>query len=56
MRPVVIGGLVALLIVGAFAIGMTMQDADSEGPGERLGSALDEAAGDLQRGVEDAAD
>lgn len=55
MKPVLIGLGAAALLVGAFMLG-SAHVAEPAGPAQQIGEAVDEAAGDLQRGVQDAAD
>lgn len=56
MRAVVIGGVVAVLVVGAFLIGANGGFDDPAGPAEELGQAIDEGVNDAGRAIEDAAD
>lgn len=51
LKPVLIGAVVAALVIGAFIIGRT-DPFDSEGPAERLGEKVDEAAQEMKEGVE----
>ena len=52
MRPVIIGAIVAALVVGAFVLGR-MEPFESEGPAERLGEEMDEAAQEMKEGIEE---
>lgn len=51
VNPVVIGGFVAALVIGAFAVGYTMSE-EPAGPAEELGQSLDKAAQELKDGIE----
>ena len=51
LKPIVIGGIVAALVIGAFILGRT-DPFDSEGPAEQLGEKVDEAAQEMKEGVE----
>ena len=50
MRPVIIGAIVAALVIGAFILGQT-RPFESEGPAERLGEELGQAAEEMKEGV-----
>lgn len=55
MRNVLIGCVVAGAVIGAFAIGMVIQDSEPDGPAEEAGAALDDAVRELGGALEDAA-
>lgn len=50
MKPVLIGAIVAALVIGAFVLRQT-RPFESEGPVERLGEKLDQAAEAMKEGV-----
>jgi len=52
-NAVLIGGVVAALIIGAFIVGYTVE-LDSEGPAENLGASIDNAAGEISQGLKEA--
>lgn len=52
MRPVVIGGIVAVLVIAAFVFGQSVVD-EPDGPAEKLGEQIDKAAGELKEGAEE---
>lgn len=52
MRPVIIGGIVAALAIGAFILGR-MEPFQSEGPAEQLGEKVDQAAEEMKESVEE---
>ena len=47
MKPVIIGAVVAAIVIGAFILGQT-RPFEEEGPAERLGQKLDEAAQEMK--------
>ena len=49
-RAVMLGAIVAILIIGAFLLGRG--GLDPEGPGERMGQALDNAADEIKNELE----
>jgi len=49
-KAVVLGAIVAILIIGAFFLGRG--GLDPEGPGERVGRVLDNAADQIKNEVE----
>jgi len=51
-NAVLIGAVVAALVIGAFALGFSGA-LEPEGPAERLGASIDDAAGEVSQGVED---
>ena len=51
LKPVMIGAIVAALVIGAFILGQT-DPFQSQGPAERLGEQVDEAAQEMKEGVE----
>ncbi len=53
MRPLLIGGLVAVAILAAFFVGMSLTE-EQDGPAEQVGESLDQAAEELEEGVENA--
>lgn len=52
LKPIVIGGIVAALVIGAFILGLTNPFDDTEGPAERIGEKVDEAAQEMKEGME----
>lgn len=56
MRAILIGGVVAVVVVGAFIFGANYEDSASDGQLEQLGEQLDEKVNDAQRAVEDSVD
>lgn len=53
MKNGLIGAGIVVALVVAFLIGMQISE-KQDGPGEKLGEALDNAAGELQEGVKKA--
>jgi len=59
MNAVVIGLVVAIIAVGAFALGTSgaLEDAvSSDGPAEQLGEKIDNAADELSKKIDEAAE
>lgn len=54
MKPYLIGGAVVAAIIGAFFLGRHLVIEEEQGPAERWGKALDDAARELQKAAEDA--
>lgn len=50
LKPIVIGGIVAALVIGAFILGQS-NVFESQGPAERLGEKIDKAAQEMKEGV-----
>ncbi|MEQ9641710.1 MAG: hypothetical protein RIM84_16925 [Alphaproteobacteria bacterium] len=48
--------LVTALFLGGLSLGLAACDDANDGPAEKLGEAVDEAASDTKRALEDAAD
>lgn len=53
MKNVLIGAGVVIAIVIAVIVGMQISE-EQDGPGEKLGEALDNAAGEIEEGVKKA--
>lgn len=53
-KPYVIGAAVAAAIIGAFFIGRQVMIEEQQGPAERFGEALDNAAEELSKAAEEA--
>lgn len=50
-KPILIGGLVAALVIGGFILGR-MDAFHSEGPAQRLGQKVDQAAKQMKQSVD----
>ena len=50
-KPIVIGVAVAAAVIGAFFIGRQVYQEQNQGPAERFGEALDNAAKELEGAV-----
>lgn len=50
LKPIIIGGIVAVLVIGAFILGQN-QAFEPAGPAEKLGETLDKAAKELEEKV-----
>lgn len=51
MKPIAIGAVVAAVVIAAFILGQ-VGPFEQEGPAERVGEQIDQAAEELQEGVE----
>lgn len=54
MKPVTIGAVVAIAVIGAFALGALFVEEQRQGPAEEIGAAIDDAASDIGAAVESA--
>jgi hypothetical protein len=54
MKPVAIGAVVAVAVIGAFALGALFVEEQQQGPAEEIGSAIDDAASRVGSAVESA--